>query len=163
MKYQERPSWCGVAALQNCAKVYDLALDQKRLAHIAGTTYEDGTPPEGIVKAAKTFGLSCVEFETDSRFMAAQWLDARKYSGEPAILCVDTWDHWVALIGGCGDKYCVVDSTNEDWNYDENGVHLYSLQDILCRWCNEDETRGYYGLCIKRENYEKYLGRGCKF
>ena len=79
---------CGTAALQAVLyywQVYDG--NESGLTRPAGTTQAEGTPPEGIIKGAKKFGLAAYYKE----MTPAAELRAALDRGEPVILDIQAW------------------------------------------------------------------------
>lgn len=79
---------CGTAALQAVLyywQVYDG--NESGLTGVAGTTRTEGTPPEGIIKGAKKFGLAAYYKEMTT----AADLRAALDRGEPVILDIQAW------------------------------------------------------------------------
>lgn len=131
------------------------ALGYKRkiepLAELCGTT-DDGTGPVGLMYAARELGFSVKEFSTDEDGYAKAWLRSTLAEGSAAILCVDSWTHWVAVTGHLGDRVLLQDSENGKRNQLEHGSHFLSYRTVLKRWkagaSVAEGMRRFYAIAI---------------
>lgn len=149
-RYQQRPGWCGPAAIQSALEVYGDRLSQSKLARACGTD-DSGTDEHGILGAVIELGYKWDEISTDRRSDASSWLLSRS-PVVPLVLCVDSWEHWICVTGVCGSRLVVTDSTNEEWNTAQLGRHIMTPKQLLRRWCAASENRRegglYYGIAI---------------
>lgn len=143
--------WCGPAALANAMRALGYKRKIEPLAELCGTT-EDGTGPVGLMYAARELGFSVKEFSTDEDGYAKAWLRSTLAEGSAAILCVDSWTHWVAITGILGGRLLLQDSENGPRNQRENGSHFLSVRTVLRRWkagaSVAEGMRRYYGISI---------------
>lgn len=134
MKFQQKPGWCGAAALQNALRAIGHRVGQRRLAIMANTDDNEGTDESGIITALHELGYGVDECKTKNRQEARMWLANRIIVGLPVITCVDNWGHWVAAIGITGSRVIIADSSNEALSVAENGVTAVHLDRFLRRW-----------------------------
>lgn len=114
MKYQQRPSSCGAAALGNALEAIGISKTQDELEKLSGTTNK-GTSANGLLKALRLLGIPRLVMHTrDSRRLLQYTFRQIKNLGNPFILSVDNWKHWVAFVGFLGTKYIIIDSAKED-------------------------------------------------
>lgn len=96
-----RPQWnrftCGPAALRCAILCYGDRVNGRRLAALARTTSE-GTDELGLAAAAEVFGLRVREEIIRSPDICALRVREHLHDGKPILLCVDHWEHWVALV-----------------------------------------------------------------
>jgi hypothetical protein len=97
-KQQDKDYSCGAAALRYALTFLGKDVAEKDLRRASETTFW-GTDEGGIVKAARHHGCEAV-IRNFRRFPAAfRSLTRYVQSGQPCILCVDDWMHWVAVAG----------------------------------------------------------------
>lgn len=95
---QDKEYSCGAAALRYALTFLGRTVDEKELRKASQTT-SWGTDESGIAKAARRFGCEVV-MRNYRRYPAAfRSLIRYVQSGQPCILCVDQWMHWVAVAG----------------------------------------------------------------
>ena len=97
-KQQDKNYSCGAAALRYALTFLGKSVDEKDLRRATLTTAR-GTDEQGIVKAAGSHGCEAV-IRNYRRFPTA-FRSLMRYvqNGQPCILCVDHWTHWVAVAG----------------------------------------------------------------
>jgi hypothetical protein len=97
-RQQDKDYSCGAAALRYALTFLGRNVDEKDLRRASQTTFW-GTDEGGIVKAARRHGCEAV-IRNYRRFPAAfRSLTRYVQNGQPCILCVDRWMHWVAVAG----------------------------------------------------------------
>ena len=117
---------------------------------------DTGTDPTGIVKAARHFGvgLTIVEYASEDKNHAWQWLHGSLIHGRVSILCIDSWDHWALAAASLGDRVLIIDPGNAKKNLDENGVHPLTRDELMSRWWNARQWVGreqrLYAISIGR-------------
>ena len=95
---QHKDYSCGAAALRYALTFLGRNVEEKDLRRASQTTFW-GTDESGIVKAARHHGCEAV-IRNYRRFQAAfRSLIRYVQNGQPCILCVDDWMHWVAVAG----------------------------------------------------------------
>jgi hypothetical protein len=101
----------------------------------------DGTSQAGLLKAIRSINPGWghpVKFRDAHAAFASLWLHLNR--GQPMILPVDNWEHWVAAIGAIGQRVLVADSADNEL------VLTYTTDEILARW--EGPRGGWYGIVI---------------
>jgi len=96
---QDKDYSCGAASLRYALTFLGKSVDEKDLRRASQTTFWRGTDEGGIAKAARRYGCEAV-MRNYRRFPAA-FRSLMRYvqNGQPCILCVDNWMHWVAVAG----------------------------------------------------------------
>lgn len=150
--YQTGPELCSAAALQCALHCLGIRVGQQKLANLIGAT-DDGADEQDLMQAIVKLGLRPVPFESNSRTEARRWLLERA-AFHPSILCVDDWNHWVAVAGQCGDRLFLFDSAREVWNTKSRGSWPLKDTTILRRWRasrkkREDEP-AYYAIGVMK-------------
>lgn len=84
-KLHEKPGWCGPGVIQRIADYEEMAFSQFELAEMMGTTNEEGTSQENMLKGAKQIGLEAFpvkglgieELSTllDNHYIIVDWMD----------------------------------------------------------------------------------------
>ncbi len=147
--HQEKPYSCGAAALVNVCTALGMDVTEAKVRELAGTN-ETGTGEQGIIDAAHALGL--VEKVRTTGAASRSWTQLRAdlVAGHPCILCVDQWDHWVALIGLMGDRVILQDSTNTAENIQMNGIHLMTQSELIDRWQYRGEEKSLYSITFQQ-------------
>ena len=97
----------------------------KRLKRSGGC--ESGTDEKGVLAALRAYGgdiLTASEYSSESRDNAWQWIHGTLVHGRLAILCIDSWNHWVLAFGTSGDAVNLFDPYPSKSNVAENGVQI---------------------------------------
>ena len=147
--YQRKPSWCAPAAIQMAMHAYGRKMGQARIARTIGTT-EDGTDSPGILQGLQRLGFVPRVIDTRRKADARSWLVGLD---GPALLCVDSWDHWVCVAGGCRDRLWLMDPSPDVWNHTRLGRWLLKPDTILKRWRASRKLQqsggAYYGIALE--------------
>ncbi len=106
----QEPGHCGPTSLSSCLAVLGFEADQRELARAMDkpySTYRHGADEFDIRRAARRYGvrtefLTRTSREKGSQF--AQRLRSWVSHGLPAILLVDNFSHWVAVLGHVDDR-----------------------------------------------------------
>jgi hypothetical protein len=108
--YQQFTSYeCGPYALKHALKMLGVFVDERRLGRLAGTT-PAGTDEVQLARAADAVECDLPMLRTTEPYEARRLLTAHLARGVPALLCVDQWDHWIAVVGGDGERFAILDS-----------------------------------------------------
>ena len=89
---------CGTTSLQYALTFLGTTVDEKDLRKAARTTTL-GTDEQGIARAAQRYGHVAVMRTFRSFRIAYRHLMRYVQSGQPCILCVDNWKHWLTVAG----------------------------------------------------------------
>ena len=118
-----------------------------------------GTSEKGILAALRHFGadhsITAGEYTSESRNNAWQWLHGTLIHGRVAILCINSWNHWVLAYGTLGgDKVHIFDPYPSKANIRENGSHPLSKSTLMRKWYNaRHDVRGekrLYAISVGR-------------
>jgi hypothetical protein len=108
--YQQSTSYeCGPYALKHALKMLGVFVDERRLGRLAGTT-PAGTDELQLARAADRVGCDLPLLRAAEPAQARRLLTAQLARGIPSLLCVDQWDHWIAVVGGDGERFAILDS-----------------------------------------------------
>jgi len=150
LAYQQKPHWCGPAALQSALQIHGARIGQGRLAGLLGTGLE-GTDEQQMTDALDALGCQWDVLETNRKADARAWLVDRSPIA-PLIMCVDAWQHWVCVAGVCGPRMWLLDPAREEWNKAGQGRWALLPKTILKRWKapRRDVHEGglYYGIAV---------------
>lgn len=134
MKLQDAKHSCGPTALSNALEAIGRPLEVSACAELCGTTV-DGTDEHDLAKGMTLLGFSPRVVTSWPALIG--WL----VSGVPAIACVDSDEHWVAVIGNLRDRLIVVDSASGEL------VKTYASDEWSRRWRGSE---GFYALALHR-------------
>ncbi|MGH8103998.1 MAG: cysteine peptidase family C39 domain-containing protein [bacterium] len=110
---QEKRYSCGPAALKNALAFLGRDVEEIAVRKVAGAHWVNGTAAEGIMRAARKFGLNPVQGKFRDFGLAYRALKRHTFQGHPCILCVDNWDHWVTVLDARRDTVTLLDSEYE--------------------------------------------------
>lgn len=175
MRFQENPWFCGVAVLQTAATILGLnPPNQKRIARLAGTTEEDGTDEQDMLRGAIALGMQVDTTEEEyygldgvypSKTKAGfiSWMTANLVDDwMPTALCVDRWEHWVlAFTMTASYKVICFDPSNSKRNVASGGIRVYTLDELAKRVYAGRKKAGkqgaYYGVAFKEGLSREHL------
>lgn len=136
---QDTAANCGPASLANALAAIDIKRSQDELAVMCKTTATEGTSAKRIVAAITALGRKPLVLREKRAEVAILFLSHWLSQGRPAVLCVDSWSHWVAAIGLMGDRVLVADSADNEL------VLSLRRQELADRWGG---TGSYYGVVL---------------
>ncbi len=111
---QGREYSCGAAALCYALTFLGKTVEEKDLRKASQTNFWKGTDESGIAKAARRYGCEAV-MRNYRRFPAAfRSLIRYVQNGQPCILCVNNWKHWVAVAGANRNGVALFDPRSRD-------------------------------------------------
>jgi len=135
---QEDDYLCGPSALQRAFRQYGVRLSQARIEEACGIEGDEGAGDEEIHRGILHFGFTFDNYETDIWNEGMSWVDDCITRGQPILLCVDDWSHWVCVYGALGSRgtmrYNVFDPGRFDWNLAEFGHNMYTSKSLVRRW-----------------------------
>lgn len=108
--HPQRNKWsCGPMALRHCLLAYGVDVPVQKLAFYAGTT-RDGSDEHKLKRAARRlkFTLDFQDYRTAAS--AKQAILSLLDRGRPLLLCIDNWDHWIAVLHHSRRGFLVFDS-----------------------------------------------------
>lgn len=151
MELQERAYSCGPAAIRSALYVLGHTVREATIRRWARTTPQDGTDEKGVMRAVHHYNHKTKEYQSESSRKSWQWLKYTLGEGKPVLLCVDSWNHWVAAIGTLGGQVMIFDPDKDPKAKRRySGIRLYNQQDLTYRWgcLDEDGKTYYYGISI---------------
>lgn len=149
MELQERKYSCGPAALRAALYVLGHNITEASLRRRAGTTTW-GTDEKGIKRAVAHYGHSTRENHFSSHRKAWAQLKKTVSMGRPVLICSDSWEHWLAIVGVFGGKVIVFDPYREPGQRRRySGLKVYNEAELISRWGYTEGTETvYYSLSI---------------
>ncbi len=118
---------CGPFALKHALLVLGVFESERRLAHLAGTDSR-GTDESQLARAANRLGFELPTVRAhdagEGRALLCEWLGA----GNPVLLCVDQWEHWITVVGEADGRVVVLDSAVP------GVVHVVDWEALRSRW-----------------------------
>lgn len=146
--YPQPNKWqCGPFALKHALIMLGKFVDEKDVSRIAGTHWWGGTDEIKLVRAAKAYGCDMKVIRRKNALIAKRELLSTLKKGYPALLCVDSWGHWITVVGAERGKFIYLDSREAPvvavdtwsalknrWVYQEldedDPTHIESLYDL---------------------------------
>lgn len=148
MKIQKTKYTCGPASIVNVLKCFGINTKESVVRQYSDTD-TCGTEDAGVIKALEHFKFKVLQHEQDNYNKAWKWLRKQVLSGMPAIIAVENWGHYVAIIGVIGNKVVMFDPSYSQNNKKENGVYVLSKIELDLVWKNKYNSL-YTGLAVKR-------------
>lgn len=137
---------CGPASLQAILSYYGIHIGEMDVAREAGTSSQEGTPPMGLVRAARKYGLKAEVLTGMTINQLKQFLDRRipvivdiqAYAKNPAGYAVGWEDgHYVVATGYDAKQIYFMDPS-----LDKANGYLRPLE-LLARWHDYEVIRGH--------------------
>ncbi len=154
---QHKDYSCGAAALHYALTFLGKSVGEKELRKASQTTFW-GTDEGGIVKAARRHG--CEAVVRNYRRFSPAFRSLMRYvqSGQPCILCVDKWMHWVAVAGANRNGVAIFDPRALDV------AALVKPQRLRRRWAHfkreDGETDPHFFFIAIRPRVRRQHPRG---
>lgn len=131
----QRNNWsCGPAALRYCLLVHGIDYEVSDLAALAGST-RAGTDETQLTKAARRVGCKLGNHQRRSPVTARRLIEAKLRMGVPLIVCVEKWQHWIAVLHRSKRGFLVFDSSRpgpviqlRPWRWLEKQMRLMPCQ-----------------------------------
>jgi len=102
--------------------------DEIEIEKLAGSTWWYGTDEIGLAKAANYYECDFVDISETIVDKAIDKLNRHLNKGWPAVICVDKWSHWIAVIAQEDGKYICVDSGMK------KVIIVISEKELIRRW-----------------------------
>lgn len=153
MRYQSKTWSCGPSAVINGARALGIKIPELVVRRACKTTKLQGTDEFGLIHGLKELKYTVLEYTSKSKKEAVNWLTGSLMNTQPVILCVDSWSHWVVVIGKIGHRFILIDSTKTIQNVKENGVHVLTPKQLMRRWVSKEGI--IYGIAMGRAGTAK--------
>jgi hypothetical protein len=100
---------CGPYALKHALIMLGILVDDRQISKVAHTD-PSGTDEKDLARAARKFGCELhevrIEDPTDAQRELTEFLDR----GNPCLICVHRWMHWVVIVRKQGGRFILLDS-----------------------------------------------------
>jgi len=141
VKRQKKKWSCGAAVVRNTFRVFGVRVAEHEIRACAGTHQDYGTSEVGILKALRAWGFHPKQHSFDDKQKATEWLHETLANGQPVILAVENWEHWILAIGSLGTSgIAIFDSSNFKVNLYENGTHVWNDKKLIHMWWNDRKS-----------------------
>lgn len=112
--YPQPNKWqCGPFALKHALIMLGRIVNEKDISRIAGTHWWAGTDEIKLARAAKAYKCELKLIRRKNALRAKRELLLSLKRGYPALLCVDSWNHWITVVGAERGKFVFIDSREE--------------------------------------------------
>lgn len=139
MRLQNSQANCGPASLSNALAAVGIERSQDECERLCKTTGTMGTSPKNLVNAARAAGRAPLVINERRGEVAALFLDTWLRLGRSAIICVDSGEHWIAVIGVLGERVVLCDPADSDL------VFTVTRGDLVKRWTDNGR---FYGVVV---------------
>ena len=110
--YPQPNKWqCGPFALKHALIMLGKFVNEKKVSEIAGTTWWSGTDEIQLAKAARRYECKMEVVREKNPLHAKRELLLTLKKGSPALLCVDSWGHWITVVGAEKGRFIYFDSS----------------------------------------------------
>jgi ABC-type bacteriocin/lantibiotic exporter with double-glycine peptidase domain len=110
--HPQRNNWsCGPLAMQYCMMRWGKDIDHRKLIKLAGSTRSAGTSESQLKRAAKLLHSNYTQYHLCSVRAAKNKIDDLLWRGLPLIVCIDKWEHWIAVLHHSHRGYLIFDSS----------------------------------------------------
>lgn len=145
MIFQELDFSCGPASIVNALRCLGYKKTEKSILKISNTNSQNGTSEEDMVRVLMSLGFEVKRHEQGNFEKAWKWLCKQLKNGNPVIISVKNWQHYVAVIGVIGEKIIITDSGDRN----ENGILVLDKLKLKRFWHNRIEKL-YTGMAIRK-------------
>jgi hypothetical protein len=153
----QEPGHCGPTSLSSCLTVLGIQADQRELARAMNKpyrTYREGVDEFEIRKAARRYGVRTeflARFEREKGPLLSRRLRRWASRGLPAILLVDDFEHWVALLGYLEERAQFIVMDPDDRHH---AFNRWSEHTLLRRGWNSGgvEPDQYFAILARRRD-----------
>lgn len=158
---QQKTYSCGAGALRAICNYFQVGPEnEKKLRELLDTNYEDGTPPENIIRIAKSFGLTVRE----KHDMTLEELITHISKNHPVMVPIQAYGderkyekshqsgHYVVAIGFDKEKIYF-----EDPALDGEVRGKLNKKEFLERWHDkdcDDKVHKRYGIIFSHDKYK---------
>lgn len=119
---------CGPFALKHALIMLGKIVDEQELSRRAGTQQCDGTDEVQLARAARAYDCTLRVMRYTNPLHAKRELLRQLKRGNPVLLCVDRWDHWITVVGAEKGRFVTMDS------HDNPVVCVDSWKALKKRW-----------------------------
>jgi hypothetical protein len=151
MKPQTREWYCGPATLQNALYVFGLpSVTQHKIAKLCGTTEEDGSDSDDMLRGAMALELSVSPWHEQNWQTIFYNIRETIAEGGAVALCTDSWEHWVLAFATRNYDHVVVcdpATTNKPH------IRIYDSKSLSVR-CFSKNKKPYYAIGLYPQHLE---------
>jgi len=101
---------CGPFALKHALVMLGILADEKQITRIAGSEPSSGTDEVELGRAARKFGCDLRVVRRHDPDEARQELVACLKRGNPCLVCVEEWSHWITVVKEEKGRFILIDS-----------------------------------------------------
>lgn len=111
MGFDTQPNFwqCGPYALKHALIMVGVLVDERKITKAAGSD-GGGTDERRLARAARRYGCRMLEFRMKNSADARRELTRFLRNGDPCLICVHEWKHWVAVVKEERGKFILLDS-----------------------------------------------------
>ena len=141
--YAQRTAYeCGPFALKHALLTLGFFSEEHLIGHTAGTT-SGGTDERQLAVAARRLGFDLPVVRCYTPIGAEGALRDALSMGTPVLLCIDQWEHWVAVSGWQDCRFVMLDSA------EVQVISIVEWPELERRWGYRErpDAPAIYDLC----------------
>jgi hypothetical protein len=104
---------CGPFALKHALIILGITADEREISRVAGSNRLTGTNEVQLGRAARRFGCDLLCERVEDAQEARQRLVESLRAGNPCLICVNDWSHWIAVVKEERGRFILLDSREE--------------------------------------------------
>ncbi len=128
---------CGPWALKHALSVLGIIADPARIARLAETHWWSGTDEVHLARAARAHGCDMPLLRRRDPNAARKLMVKHLQEGYPVLTCVDSWEHWIVVVGHSRGRFVALDSVRDPV------VIVLSWRELEERWVYDDDDDEY--------------------
>ncbi len=149
MKFQSLDYSCGPASVINALRCLGIRKTEKQILKVSNTNCKNGTDEKDMIRVLTDLGLRVIKHEQGNLAKAWKWLNNRIKDGNPIIISINNWAHYVTVIGAIGDRVIIFDPDGKGIPGKENGVYVLNKRQLKKKWLHTTQKL-YTGLAIEK-------------
>lgn len=124
---------CGPFALKHALIALGIFAEESTITRIAGSRSKYGTDEEQLRRAARFYQCDLPMVRRHDPELARKDLVKYLRRGIPALLCVNDWNHWVAVVKSEDGRFILLDSQ------DKAVLTILTWTELKNRWVHSEQ------------------------
>lgn len=152
---------CGPYALKHALTMLGVLAEPQQVSRLAKVHWWSGTDEVRLARAARAYKCDMPLVRILENAGARRAMVRSLSSGQPVIICVDSWEHWIVVVHHEKGRFVVIDSREMPV------VMVMTWRELARRWVyidvdGEDEAAGteiYDMFPVKARSHQKLRAR----
>jgi len=124
---------CGPFALKHALITLGIFAEESTITRIAGSRSKSGTNEDQLKRAARHYECDLPMIRRHDPEIARKELIQYLRRGIPALLCINDWNHWVAVVKAEDGRFILLDSQ------DKAVLSILTWGDLKSRWVHSEQ------------------------